>query len=311
MSRQPTQLTDTTLADVESAGRTFADRGPERSAAVRPLAAVAAAATLLALALAATATPARTSPLRTPSLPRWRLVAHANVPTLKSVVAISASDVWTVGEKRSGSAVAPMILHWNGRTLRRFASFRPAAADGSLTAVAASAPDNVWAVGTDSVPATPTAGRERASHPVVLRWDARSWKRVPTMGALESLDVDAMRQDRAWMLERFVGEPGAGWFRLVRWSGPRRTRTNHFLRDVSVSALVASAPNRGWIVGACRDADGRNRLRPLILRWSGHSIRRDQTALDTVRDASLSSISLVTPSEIWAAGDHLLIRYSP
>ena len=47
-----------------------------------------------------------------------------------------------------------------------------------------------------------------------------------------------------------------------------------------------------------------------ILHWDGRSWQARHTALDGVKDATLDSLSALSPTDIWAAGNHLLARYS-
>lgn len=90
----------------------------------------------------------------------WQVVGSANVsPTqeensLESVAAVSPTDVWAVGVWGSFQSVTPhvpqtLIEHWNGTTWSVTASpnVHPNVDSNVLSAVAAAAPNNVWAVG--------------------------------------------------------------------------------------------------------------------------------------------------------------------
>lgn len=83
---------------------------------------------------------------------------------LNSVDAISATDVWAVGNKHSpyhqGNELLPLLKHWNGK--RWTTAQRP---DGSeltaLQGVEGSSSNDVWAVGIGPTP--------------ILHWDGQAW----------------------------------------------------------------------------------------------------------------------------------------
>jgi hypothetical protein len=76
---------------------------------------------------------------------RWRIVtdgrAQTGQGTLNGLDALSADDVWATGNMGKGS----FSEHWDGAQWSRFAL--PHLAGGTMTAVAAAGPSDVWAVG--------------------------------------------------------------------------------------------------------------------------------------------------------------------
>jgi hypothetical protein len=99
--------------------------------------------------------------------------------TLDAVTAISAGDVWAVGEDiGAGSAIggSTLIEHWNGTAWSIVATPTPGAYP-SLTGVAGRSAGDVYAVGTN----LPSAGGgpEQA---MILRWNGNSWS-VDSSGA--------------------------------------------------------------------------------------------------------------------------------
>jgi hypothetical protein len=48
----------------------------------------------------------------------------------------------------------------------------------------------------------------------------------------------------------------------------------------------------------------------MVIHWNGRTAAVQHTPFNSQRDANLTSVSAVSPNEIWAAGDHLLARYS-
>src|SRR6266704_482285 len=81
---------------------------------------------------------------------KWVLVSSPNVGQdfnfLDGVAAISANDVWAVGNSYDGTTTSTLTEHWNGKKW----SIVPSANTGSfsnLVAVAAVSSTDVWAVG--------------------------------------------------------------------------------------------------------------------------------------------------------------------
>src|SRR4051812_35811327 len=97
---------------------------------------------------------------------------------LEGVSAVSASDVWAVGQTQ-GENQEPATLHWDGNTLSPVPTNLDSGAPGGIVpgelhGVSADAPAGVWAVGNVSPP------REHVIQSLALRWDGSRWSRVAT-----------------------------------------------------------------------------------------------------------------------------------
>jgi hypothetical protein len=339
--------------------------------------------------------------------PRWRVVANANVPQLRSLAALSPTNVWALGREEAGKAA--VVVHWNGRTLRSFKPLQRSARYGQLSGIAAVASDDVWAVGRESAPwpqprsamivhwdgrswseqAVPempanswledivAISREDVwtvggsfgvpQQPLVMHWDGRSWSIQPTpvvsieddfpflsaidatsasdvwaLGdreqhrhggrpapghALERADVDgapAARNRRGierhfyhartpediWMLEAIVDAQVDWGHRLIQSDGRRAHAHNYYMPRVTLSAIAAASKRSAWIVGGRLSGDGNRGLGPLVIRWHDGKLRIQHTPFESFQEAALSDIQILSPKEIWAAGPHLLARYS-
>jgi hypothetical protein len=109
---------------------------------------------------------------------------------LDGVTAISPSDVWAVGymtlhdTNHQFSGESPLIEHWNGTVWAVVSGAAiPAPAGGyspfnTLSAVAALASNNVWAVGQDNAPAS-SGNSSGLTQALVEHWDGSHWKLVP------------------------------------------------------------------------------------------------------------------------------------
>ncbi len=110
---------------------------------------------------------------------RWRVVASPSPggPTasnaLLAVAGVSARDVWAVGWT-TGQYREPLAEHWDGRRWRAVSVPVPGppTALSLLAAVAAVAPDDVWAVGSYRYPA--------GGGTVIVHWDGARWRVVPS-----------------------------------------------------------------------------------------------------------------------------------
>jgi hypothetical protein len=96
--------------------------------------------------------------------------------SLQAVAAIRRDDVWTAGIRvasgpGSGANVQALILHWDGQKWSLVAGPGSGPAAYKVVAIAASATDDVWAIGayfTNSTGAIP-----------MLHWDGQRWNNVP------------------------------------------------------------------------------------------------------------------------------------
>jgi hypothetical protein len=120
---------------------------------------------------------------------------------LLAVAGTSSGDVWAVGYRHN----RPVIAHFDGRAWGpSFASDVP----GTLAAIAAIAPDDVWAVGD-----------------AILRWDGKTWTeqgRVRGGGSLTG--ISPVGADDVWAVgSRTAGEEGTTKALVQRWDGTRWT----------------------------------------------------------------------------------------
>lgn len=128
---------------------------------------------------------------------RWSQIESPNPGIssgLSGVTAVSATDVWAVGQYDSE---AGLLLHWDGTSWSQFDAPAPPTSLGtSLSGVAATSSSDVWAVGTymgEPVPYNHSA--------FVLHWDGNQWSQADTSSAPSSTglaDVSADSGTDAW-----------------------------------------------------------------------------------------------------------------
>jgi hypothetical protein len=132
----------------------------------------------------------------------WSVVPSPNVAgtqnnELFGVAAVSATDVWAVGEFITGSSVQTLIEHWNGSSWSVVSS--PSA--GQLKGIAIVSANDIWAVGSVLI-------NFSVFQTVIEQWNGTSWSVVPSPNPSVSeniLDAAAANQSsgQAWAVGEF------------------------------------------------------------------------------------------------------------
>jgi hypothetical protein len=141
----------------------------------------------------------------------WTLVSDRTWlgDRLNSVAAIAADEAWAVGLLFR----QPLIDHWDGTAWSRVETSM-ISDYAELNAVDGSGPNDVWAVGYDTLTDWQT---------LVMHYDGSGWTIVPSptpgsRGYLE--DVVAVSPTEAWAVGAYQTESGRPTHRLVeRWDG--------------------------------------------------------------------------------------------
>jgi hypothetical protein len=205
----------------------------------------------------------------------WSIVPGASLPkadgldewaALDGVAAISSSNVWAVGYRSSGG-LEPLIEHYDGVRWSVVPSARPGRTDSYLSAVAATGPSDVWAVG--------GAGTSN----FVEHWNGSTWSVVasPQPAGGSSLDaVTAISPTDAWAVGSRRRATGATVTFTVHWDGvswsevpsPNPSSTGD-ATNVLRSVAAVSASNV-WAVGMYHnDQTSFHQRRTLALHWNG------------------------------------------
>lgn len=186
-------------------------------------------------------------------------------------VAATHGVAWAVGETGNGSDSKALTLHWNGRRWQREANPSPPGAE--LSAVAATSPTNVWAVGTVGFEPNPTKT-------LILHWNGKKWMETPGIpGSLST--VAATSPTNAWA----AGGTHDGAALVLHWNGKEWRQTPS--PAGYLTAVAATSPSNAWAVGA---TTGGNQA-TLILHWNGEAWQ--QTPSPSVGgDQGLGSILL-------------------
>ena len=149
-----------------------------------------------------------------------RVPSPSGVPgvrsSLRSVVALSASDAWAVGVQHELRNALVFIVHWNGKTWTKVHAPTPGPG-ATLMGVAATGPDNVWAVGQTTTNGVCSPAKCATA---MVHWNGRRWSVVPSpnppsdrLNALFSISFVSGRN--AWA----VGTTDYAKTLIIHWNG--------------------------------------------------------------------------------------------
>jgi hypothetical protein len=216
---------------------------------------------------------------------------------LNAVKAFSATDAWAVGRGGEDGALSgsTLALHWNGSAWSPAATPSPGTRDNILSAVSATSPTDMWAVG--YYRDQPYGNRMR--HPLAVHWNGSAWSLTPTpnVGAVVTFlkDVAAVSATDAWAVGYADNGAGGNVAVVMRWNG----------QAWSVAAAPALATLTGvtalsgtdvWATGM--GADGL----PYVANWRGSSWSLTAVPTGSLPSTSYFGIAALTPSTVWGVG---------
>lgn len=186
----------------------------------------------------------------------WTEVASPNVNEkphqLTSIAAVSANDIWAVGQYIKANTTQTLIMHWDGTSWSIVESPNPTENFAYLNAVEVVSANDVWAVGSYNT-----------IRPMTLHWNGVEWTNIPAAGLSDAgshnlLDVEALAPNDVWA----VGNgPSAQNMLVMHWNGTSWEAANPPMEHAEYNALAgidALGPENVWAVG-----------------WSGSSIAVD------------------------------------
>ncbi|HVB21858.1 MAG TPA: hypothetical protein VNG51_07940 [Ktedonobacteraceae bacterium] len=233
----------------------------------------------------------------------WKVVSSPNKDgsnpypnDLYNVAAISANDVWAVGNYavpgRNGEVVHALTEHWNGTA---WSIVPTASAKGDyFYGVAAVATNDVWAVGGVTVSGT--------FKTLIENWNGTSWSIVPSpnhgwfpilysVAAVSASDIWAVGLTHA--SDHVTFQPliehwnGTAWS-IVASSAPSGS--------VSLSGVTAVSSTDVWAMGVVMNGAAGQ---PLIEHWDGTSWT---IVANPTLNGALSGVAAVSATDIWAVG---------
>ena len=231
---------------------------------------------------------------------------------LSDVVALSASDAWAVGTTFPASGEQKtLILHWDGVTWSVVPS--PNYATGGLhsnylTAISASAPDDIWAAGSyyDDV-----ISYWRS---LLLHWDGSAWSLVPdppNQSTYNSpLDITALSETDVWTVGFSHNGNSENRSMVQHWDGEDwslvQAASTHL--TASLRGIDALYAENIWAVGSRVEPTNPSLDRTLIERWNGAfwSVVPSPNMFNGAYNVSteLESVDALAPNDIWVVGSY-------
>jgi hypothetical protein len=229
---------------------------------------------------------------------QWRrLLTPRGVIGLNDIVMNSRTSGWAVGET---SEFRPVVLHWNGRFWKKLVLLRRPN-EGGLSAVDAASADDIWAVGARGGEHTVNTENAFAVH-----WNGRRWRVIPAPTRDDSDlgyelsdqfdDVAGASPKEAWAIHS-----GVVRYDIQRWNGRRWKIVRVFGRGWGLGGVIAFH-REAWALGG-------HSGHPFVLHWNGKAWSEVRRGLAD-EPGSLLAAAALSRHMIWAAGSHLLARYS-
>lgn len=234
-----------------------------------------------------------------------RLSTPANLYSLNSISAVSANDIWAVGEQdaANGNAGTPGLLieHWNGQNWRTVAL--PAGLQwGTFTSVQAISANDVWVLGSNP---------QSQPNTLAIHWNGVQWSAIQLPAELQDSyiqNISAIAPDDIWMLaQNFIGTSGGFSPIIEHWDGKAWSATNQLGMSLlesragivlgGLNGLVARSDNDIWVTGYT------SAHAPLILHWDGQQWSVALQASSPTGYA-LRSASIVN-GKMWAVGEQI------
>ncbi len=232
----------------------------------------------------------------------WTIVPSPDGPaapqSLLDGVAVRASDdAWAVGSfTKANNLVRTLVEHWDGTGWSRVKSPNAGQpANGQLSAVAAVAADDAWAVGSFGV-----GGPSRT---LIQHWDGTAWTVVPSpnKGPFPNAltDVVAVAADDVWAVGTWFTKAFVDRTLILHWDGvdwsrvPSPNAGPPAAANFLVSVAAVSADDI-WAVGV-------RGLKTLTLHWDGASWSMVPSPTPG-GNADLAGVVAVAPDDVWAVG---------
>jgi hypothetical protein len=227
---------------------------------------------------------------------------------LNGVAAISATDVWAVGELFNSIDVGQTLIeHWDGTAWTRVPSPNPGGSGNGnfLFGVAAVSAANVWAVGGY------VTGPTFVHKTLILHWNGSTWRHVPSPSPSPASNllngVSASSATDAWAVGSNANGAGMEQTLTEHWDGtawkhvpsPNPGGMSHFNLLNGVAAVSAVD---AWAVGDYENNAGAQLS--LIERWNGAAWRLVPSPNPSSSSNLLSGVSASSATSIWAVGEY-------
>jgi len=186
----------------------------------------------------------------------WRVVytTRTDQPILRAVAALSRSNIWAIGDRRTG----PFAAHWNGR--RWTTATIPHAAGFTPQFMSAPSASDVWVL-----------GYLRDGAPSALQWDGVSWHSVALPADGSNLGVVFSRSD-IWLAGNQSCTPAGCTATVLHFNGSVWKSTSV---PTTIADIGGTSDGNLWLIGQNNmHRVGDQEFSELVgFRWSGSAWR--------------------------------------
>ena len=244
---------------------------------------------------------AATIPTSTIQCGQWNVVPGPpilnGVSRLNAVSAVSASDVWAVGD--SANFTQTLIEHWNGSQWSVVPSLNPAFYN-ALYGITALSTQNAWAVGF-------SGSASGVQQTLIEHWNGSQWSVIPSPNPKNSqnnalLSVSVISATDIWAVGYYGSNLGSPQYTLTEhWNGtswsivPSPTIDKKGGASTGLYGVTAISSSDVWAVGY----DNVGNLHAVIEHWDGS---RWSISSHPNLSTQLRAVTAVTASDVWAVG---------
>jgi hypothetical protein len=248
----------------------------------------------------------------------WSTVSSPNASTglnvLAGIDALATNNAWAVGRadhSPSAPFERPLVLRWNGTSWAQ--SSTPAlSGDALLNGVDGSAANQVWAVGSRTVPA---GGGSSTAEPLTERWNGTAWSVVPSAKPAGSTGsaltgVKTFSATSAWAVGSYnaSGTPFARTL-IERWNGTAWSVVPSPNPDPQVNLLSdvdGATADDVWAIGNIGNDGYGGTVAGIVLRWNGTAWQQvtvpGATSDATLRQPVLNDVHVRSADDVWIVG---------
>ena len=240
----------------------------------------------------------------------WSIIPSPNAGNtfneLYAVTALSANNVWAVGEYINIEPFQDwtLIEHWNGTQWSIIPGANPGVAGNSLGAIAGVSANNIWAVGSYY----PTNGNQQT---LIEHWNGTRWStvRAPNVGRFENSlrGLASVTANNIWAVGSYIAPPGEINQTLIEhWNGTQWSVVSSpspYTSLNSLAGIAAGAANNIWAVGYGYSS-GTGAM-TLTEHWNGSSWGVVSSPNLNPPADSLAAVAVLSTGDSWAVGSHL------
>ena len=235
----------------------------------------------------------------------WSVVASSNPGSmgniLRSIAALSASNVWAVGSQISNNAPQTLIEQWNGKIWKAIASPNVSSSNSELFGVTTISPSNAWAVGLYS------PNGSKTYQTLIEQWNGTTWSVVPSpnLGTNSSLaSVVALSSTNVWAVGNY-SLSGPTKTLIEHWNGSSWSvisSPNKGTNSSQLYAITAVSANNLLAVGSFQKRGFPGTSQTLIEQWNGSAWSIVKSPNVKALSNSLSGVTATSAHDIWAVG---------